>query len=98
MGDEYLIAFRYNSPTDLDKTLRQAPYFSCYNSAFSTYEYRSKPSSDTSAIPDITIQIESDGVYFCDNHGEKNVSQDVISHIKQYITQTNQAFCMKIYE
>jgi hypothetical protein len=98
MGDEYLITFSYDSPTDLDTILRQAPFFSCYDSTFGSYEYRSKPSSDTRKMPDITIQIESGGLYFCDHHGEKKVSQDVITYIKNYITQINQTFYMSQYE
>ena len=64
MGVEYRIRFKYQEKEDLDSLLRALPHFAEFDTEWRIYNYRL--ANNPSAMPNAAIQIEDDGLYFCD--------------------------------
>lgn len=85
MGIEYIIKFNCPNVQELDRLLRQAPYFSAYLDAHNSYEYRSNSNQSPAVMPDATASIEPEGIYFCDHCSQK--AKDVFDYLHQQASQ-----------
>ena len=72
MGLEYKIGC-HQSPAGLDRRLRSIQGFSEYDQEHGLYHFRSPENQEVARTPDASAGIETDGIYFNDHGGSREL-------------------------
>lgn len=80
MGLEYQIVCSQN-PDELDKRLRLLHGFSGYDKEHRLYYFRSAENQDVARMPDASVGIEPDGIYFNDHGGDAKLASVVFRRL-----------------
>jgi hypothetical protein len=69
MGIEYIIEFKILNRASLDGAIRNHELFSSFDPSLDTYNFARNHVVRGNVLPDASITINSNGLYFCDNCG-----------------------------
>jgi len=81
MGNEYKIRFEHEDEEELDSLLRVLPHFADFNIERRYYNYRMPDNLE--GMPNAVIQIEADGLYFCDFLMPQDMLNQVTAIVKR---------------
>lgn len=81
MGVEYKIRFKHQEKQDVDSLLRALPHFAEFDAEWKMYNYRLP--DNPGQMPNVAMQIEDDGLYFCDYLMPPDMLNQVAEIIRQ---------------